>query len=165
MLLHANFLMTSQFMISSSCLHLEQKLVGRANQHHNFQVWLNCVNSAMKQKGVWSFNSQLTKNKHIIGFTWYQTLVEQMISCSQRGFNKIGTTGNRVKMFSKLNCFLSQKTEKLNFEPLLKALGAKIVWNTIRKVGLPVKMRSQPSPYYEWFWKYRFLSFFPKFSP
>ena len=87
------------------------------------------------------FNSQLTRKKrhNLLGFTWYETLVEQIISWSQRDVNKIDTAGSRVKVFSKFNNFPSQKTEKLNFEPLLKVWGTNIAWSNIRKVVFRLK--------------------------
>lgn len=69
-------------------------------------------------------------------------------------------------LFSKFNDFLfpSEKTEKSKFEPLLEVWGHNyIVRNTMRKVGVPVKIRGQPSPYDDPFWRYLFLLFLPKF--
>ena len=69
-------------------------------------------------------------------------------------------------LLSKFNDFLSpsEKIEKFKFEPLLEVWGhSYIVRNTMRKVGLPVKIRGQPSPYDDPFWRYVFLLFLPKF--
>ena len=65
-------------------------------------------------------------------------------------------------LLSKFNDFLSpsEKIEKSKFEPLLEVWGhSYIVRNTMRKVGLPVKIRGQPSPYDDPFWRYVFAVF------
>ena len=61
--------------------------------------------------------------------------------------------------------FQKKNKKKSNFEPLLRVCGAYIVSNTIRKVGLLVKMSGQPSMHNKRFQRYGFLPFLPKFPP